>query len=130
MLIDAFSRSIRRGDAAGRILRAALLPTCLSRRSRRGPSAAARAQGADEPKAWNIESGVDASIKPGDDFFAYANGAWLKATEIPAGQGAVERPQRDRRAHAPTRRASCSTTRAPRRRDRTRARWPTFAPPT
>jgi putative endopeptidase len=33
-----------------------------------------------------IESGVDTSIKPGDDFFAYANGAWLKATEIPAGK--------------------------------------------
>ncbi len=33
------------------------------------------------------EVGVDASIKPGDDFFAYANGSWLKATEIPAGKG-------------------------------------------
>jgi endothelin-converting enzyme/putative endopeptidase len=33
------------------------------------------------------ETGVDASIKPGDDFFAYANGAWLKATEMPAGKG-------------------------------------------
>ena len=33
-----------------------------------------------------IESGVDTSIKPGDDFFAYANGAWLKATDIPAGK--------------------------------------------
>jgi putative endopeptidase len=33
-----------------------------------------------------IESGIDANIKPGDDFFAYANGAWLKATEIPAGK--------------------------------------------
>jgi len=32
------------------------------------------------------ESGVDASIAPGDDFFAYANGAWLKANEIPAGK--------------------------------------------
>ncbi|MBI3714547.1 MAG: M13 family metallopeptidase [Betaproteobacteria bacterium] len=32
------------------------------------------------------EADVDASVKPGDDFFAYANGAWLKATEIPAGQ--------------------------------------------
>jgi predicted metalloendopeptidase len=31
------------------------------------------------------EPGVDISIHPGDDFFAYANGAWLKATEIPAG---------------------------------------------
>jgi hypothetical protein len=25
-------------------------------------------------------------IRPGDDFFAYANGGWLKATEIPAGK--------------------------------------------
>jgi putative endopeptidase len=32
------------------------------------------------------DSGVDAGIQPGDDFFAYANGDWLKATEIPAGQ--------------------------------------------
>lgn len=31
------------------------------------------------------EGGVDESVHPGDDFFAYANGAWLKATEIPAG---------------------------------------------
>ena len=29
---------------------------------------------------------MDASITPGDDFFAYANGAWLKATAIPAGK--------------------------------------------
>ena len=29
---------------------------------------------------------MDPSIQPGDDFFAYANGAWLKATEIPAGK--------------------------------------------
>ena len=32
------------------------------------------------------ESGVDPSIKPGDDFFAYANGGWLNTTEIPAGK--------------------------------------------
>lgn len=31
------------------------------------------------------EAGVDASIRPGDDFFAYANGEWLQATQIPAG---------------------------------------------
>jgi len=29
---------------------------------------------------------VDASVKPGDDFFAYANGAWLRATALPAGK--------------------------------------------
>jgi putative endopeptidase len=29
---------------------------------------------------------VDRSIKPGDDFYRYANGDWLKETQIPAGQ--------------------------------------------
>jgi putative endopeptidase len=29
-------------------------------------------------------AGIDHSVKPGDDFFAYANGNWLKTAEIPA----------------------------------------------
>jgi putative endopeptidase len=29
-------------------------------------------------------AGMDRSINPGDDFFGYANGAWLKSTEIPS----------------------------------------------
>ena len=33
------------------------------------------------------EDGVDPRIEPGDDFFAYANGAWLHATKIPPGMG-------------------------------------------
>ncbi|MEP7154382.1 MAG: M13 family metallopeptidase [Betaproteobacteria bacterium] len=33
-----------------------------------------------------LEAVVDAGIRPGDDFFAYANGAWLKSTQIPAGK--------------------------------------------
>src|SRR4249919_3008547 len=28
--------------------------------------------------------GMDTSVKPGDDFFSYANGGWSKKTEIPA----------------------------------------------
>ncbi len=28
-------------------------------------------------------AGQDRSVAPGDDFFAHANGSWLKATEIP-----------------------------------------------
>jgi putative endopeptidase len=28
-------------------------------------------------------AGIDRSVAPGDDFFRYANGAWVKATEIP-----------------------------------------------
>jgi putative endopeptidase len=33
-----------------------------------------------------VAAGVDAGIRPGDDFFAYANGAWLQATQIPDGE--------------------------------------------
>jgi putative endopeptidase len=29
-------------------------------------------------------SGMDTRIAPGDDFFSFANGAWIKSTEIPA----------------------------------------------
>ncbi|MBV9904751.1 MAG: peptidase M13, partial [Alphaproteobacteria bacterium] len=35
--------------------------------------------------AWGFDlSARDTSVKPGDDFFNYANGAWLNRTEIPA----------------------------------------------
>ena len=36
------------------------------------------------PAASPQEIGVDTGIKPGDDFYSYANGDWLKATQIPA----------------------------------------------
>ena len=43
------------------------------------------AQTSPAPPARGIDvTGMDRSIKPGDDFFAYANGTWLKQTEIPA----------------------------------------------
>src|SRR3546814_3529397 len=29
-------------------------------------------------------TGMDKSVQPGDDFYAYANGTWAKNTEIPA----------------------------------------------
>jgi putative endopeptidase len=35
--------------------------------------------------SWGFdEHGQDRSVKPGDDFYAYANGTYLKTTEIPA----------------------------------------------
>ena len=34
-------------------------------------------------------AGIDKSVKPGDDFDEYANGAWKKATEIPADRAGV-----------------------------------------
>ena len=34
---------------------------------------------------WGFDvSGMDPSVKPGDDFFAYANGKWAARTEIPS----------------------------------------------
>jgi putative endopeptidase len=33
---------------------------------------------------------MDRSVKPGDDFFQYANGNWMKRTEIPPDRGAVD----------------------------------------
>ena len=50
------------------------------------PASRACAQAHGSRMSTNLERTVDASIKPGDDFFGYANGAWLKATEIPAGK--------------------------------------------
>ncbi len=47
------------------------------------PHSAAHA--ADSPRPSRLESTVDARVTPGDDFFAYANGGWLKATALPAG---------------------------------------------
>nr|WP_295785049.1 M13 family metallopeptidase [Rhodoferax sp.] len=37
----------------------------------------------------DAHAGVDTRIQPGDDFFAYANGAWLRDTPIPAGKDRV-----------------------------------------
>ena len=32
-------------------------------------------------------AGMDTAVAPGDDFYAYANGGWMKTTEIPADSG-------------------------------------------
>jgi putative endopeptidase len=43
------------------------------------------------PSAQNpSEADMDRSIKPGDDFYRYANGGWLKAATIPAGQSSYD----------------------------------------
>jgi putative endopeptidase len=44
------------------------------------------AQSAPDSTPSALERSVDPDIAPGDDFFAYANGAWLKAAVIPAGR--------------------------------------------
>jgi putative endopeptidase len=35
-------------------------------------------------------SSLDRSVRPGDDFFHYTNGAWIKRTEIPPDRGQVD----------------------------------------
>jgi putative endopeptidase len=52
-----------------------------------GLLAAAGAQPVQKPTfgAWGVDlSGMDKSVKPGDDFFDYANGTWFKNAVIPA----------------------------------------------
>lgn len=40
--------------------------------------------------AWGVDlSGMDTSVKPGDDFYSYVNGAWQARTTIPADKKAV-----------------------------------------
>ena len=49
------------------------------------PAAAAQTPASPQYGAFGFDAaGMDRAVKPGDDFFAYANGAWLKATTIPA----------------------------------------------
>lgn len=50
-------------------------------------SSALRAADAEESEPGIDLAGIDRSVAP-DDFFAYANGTWLKTTEIPADRAA------------------------------------------
>ena len=51
------------------------------------PATAAREAQSRKPEngAWGIDlTGMDPSVKPGDDFYGYVNGKWVERTEIPA----------------------------------------------
>src|SRR5579862_7412986 len=40
-----------------------------------------------EPVPQNVNlQDMDRSVKPGDDFYWFANGAWLRTVTVPAGQ--------------------------------------------
>jgi putative endopeptidase len=51
------------------------------------PSASGAATSLESPRygTWGFDlGGMDRSVKPGDDFFKFANGSWDKTTEIPS----------------------------------------------
>jgi predicted metalloendopeptidase len=59
-----------------------------------GPVACKMAAEDTEVAAAGTELGIDkaamdTSVDPGDDFYAYANGAWMEATEIPADRSSI-----------------------------------------
>ncbi|MDQ1348618.1 MAG: putative endopeptidase, partial [Acidobacteriota bacterium] len=67
-------------------------------------SSGLRAADAAEAEPGIDLAGIDRSIAPGDDFFAYANGTWLRTIEIPAdraawGSFAVLAEEANRRTH-------------------------------
>jgi putative endopeptidase len=67
-------------------------PRCACLQRERDVRADARRRGkrrrlARVPKygTWGFDaSGMDPSVKPGDDFFRYANGKWADRTQIPS----------------------------------------------
>ena len=66
------------------LLRYLSVATCLS-------ILAAFAQQALAPQTHGIVvANIDRSVKPGDDFYRFANGDWIKRTEIPPDRAAVD----------------------------------------
>jgi len=55
---------------------AALSTGCSSKSQSSSPGAASLPKGIDT-------AGMDTSVAPGDDFYAYTNGGWMKSTTIP-----------------------------------------------
>ena len=49
-----------------------------------GSGSAAPAEPTEPPSPALDLAGMDKTVPPGDDFFGYANGTWLRTTEIPA----------------------------------------------
>lgn len=62
---------------------AVLLPLAAAQ----NPAAPAAAESA--PHHGIAVANIDTAVKPGDDFYRYANGAWLARTEIPADRAGI-----------------------------------------
>jgi putative endopeptidase len=86
MCIDALPARNRRSSSRAATSAAGLVPVLIAAALSWCTSSTAIAQALYDRKAPAHEAGVDASIRPGDDFFAYANGSWLDSTTIPEGK--------------------------------------------
>ena len=128
MRFDTNHDTLPRSRAGGHVP-AAALPVLLAAALSWWPASPSAAQAADDRRPSRLESTVDASIIPGDDFFAYANGGWLKATALPAGKerwGARDELEEETRRRI----AELLDAASARRPARRRARWRTSTPPT
>jgi putative endopeptidase len=64
---------------------ASLIRVCIAVSGATLSLAAAASPDTATPASHGLDvAGIDRGVAPGDDFFRYANGAWLKAHEIPA----------------------------------------------
>jgi putative endopeptidase len=82
---DACPEDLRCPRSDKRFL-AIVLPVVIAALLPWWPPSQSSAQVADDRKTPRLQSTVDPNIKPGDDFYGYANGAWLQASAIPAGK--------------------------------------------
>ena len=79
--------SLRRAALALAIL--ASLAACDRGASTDQAAAPATAEAPATPTSGIDLAGIDKAVQPGDDFDEYANGAWKKATEIPADRASL-----------------------------------------
>jgi predicted metalloendopeptidase len=71
------------------VLLAGVLAASCASAPRVAQPASAAAPAAPPAASSGIDlAGIDRSVAPGDDFFAWANGSWIKGTEIPADRSA------------------------------------------
>ena len=73
-------RSVEKFRALGMLLACVAAPPLASAQS----ASALRDAGVPNSKLHGLDlAGMDRAVKPGDDFFAFANGTWVDKTEIP-----------------------------------------------